>query len=329
MIRSKSKAFLVLAAVVLSMSACSTTAASDEVGLYYWQGSSDGDHFGFCIKPGQVGKAETNNTVYYLPAGVKEWNIGGEGSDVGDPIVASSKPQEGQPSGVEVQVWPKVTMKLNTFCDENGGVIRQFWENVGRSKGADTPEGWRKLMLDVVHTALGKSTRDITREYEADPMVGNVGGITTEIQNKIATLFSVELKRMTGGDYFCGPTFNYTKPECPVVEVFVKDVTYNDPGIQASRNNKQKAVEQAAADLAKAQGDAAALLAKVLGEAEALKAKAEGEVASAAKLRELYNNPAWVRLRQMELQLEAVKACSVQPNCKMIMGADGNIMITP
>lgn len=319
MIKRKALAALAaLAAAGTFLSGCSTIADPDQVGLYYFQGSEDGNKFGFCINPSEAGDFDWNNEVYFLPAGVKDWNVGGEGSDIGTPIVSSSKPQDGQPSGVEVQVWPKVTLKLNTYCGQDGGAVRQFWENLGRNKGANTEAGWRKLMLDVLHTALEKSTRDITREYEADPMVGNTGGITTEIQEKIAALLATELKRMTGGDYFCGPTFNREKPDCPPVQVFIKDVSYNDPGIQASRNNKQKAVEQAAADLAKAQGDAAALL-----------AKAEGEVAATAKLRELYSNPAWVALRKMELQLQAVQACSVQPNCRMIMGADGNIMITP
>src|SRR5688572_25332137 len=219
-----------LAAVALSLTACSTIAEPDKIGLYYMEGSSDGYRFGECIEPGQTGPWEANNSVVYLPTSLRTWNIGGPGSDSGDPIVSSSQPQEGQPSGVELQVWPKVTMFLNTYCGPetsdgftDGGVVKVFWETLGRRYKADTEEGWKVMMQDVVAAALGKVTRDVTRGYAADALVGNIGGINAEVQSKIASQFGAELKRMSGGDFFCGPGFSRTSATCPPVEVIVKD----------------------------------------------------------------------------------------------------------
>lgn len=308
----KIAAWTVAAALLLGVGACSTIAEPDKIGLYYMEGPSDGYEFGECIEPGQTGPAEMNNSVVYLPTSLRTWNVGGPGSDSGDAIVSSSQPQEGQPSGVEVQVWPKVTMFLNTYCDKSGGVVRVFWETLGRRYKADTDDGWKAMMQDVVAAALGKVTRDVTRGYPADALVGNIGGILSEVQTKIAAQFATELKRMSGGDFFCGPGFSRAKPECPQIEVIIKDVTFNDAGIQQARNEKQKAVELAAAQLAKAQGEAAALV-----------AEAKGKKDAAAEIASLYNSPGWVQLQMQIMQLEAVKACGANPNCHMFVGNSG------
>lgn len=324
----KLAAWTAAGALLLGVGACSTIAEPDKIGLYYMEGPSDGYEFGQCIEPGQTGPQEWNNSVVFLPTSLRTWNIGGPGSDSGEPIVSSSQPQEGQPSGVELQVWPKVTMFLNTFCDEQGGVVKQFWETLGRRYKADTDPGWIVMMQDVVAAALGKVTRDVTRGYPADALVGNIGGILTEVQTKIAAQFGAELERMSGGKFFCGPgggekspgggerwdKYDRKKQACPPVEVIVKDVTFNDAGIQAARNEKQKAVELAAAQLAKAQGEAAALVAEANGKRDA-----------AAALAGLYNSPGWVQLQLQILQLEAVKACAGQANCHMFVNGTGQI----
>ena len=140
--------------------------------------------------------------------------------------------------------------------------------------------------------------------------MGNVNGVIQDMQTKVSAQFSTELKRIAGDDYFCGPSFSRLKDDCPAVELLIKDVTYNDPGIQSARNEKQKAVELAAAQLARAQGEAAALV-----------AEAQGKRDAAAAIASLYNSPGWVALQQSILQLEAVKACGANPNCHMFVGA--------
>lgn len=306
------KGLTALLVAALALAGCSTVAANDEIGLYYNQGEWDGDVFSHCINPGDAGKFSWNNKVYFLPVNQRTWNVGGEGADSGNPIISSSKPQDGQPSGVEVQVWPKTTFKLNTFCDANGGKVKPFWENLGKRYGANEEGGWRKMLLEVLVPPLEKSIRDVTRSYAADDLVGNINGIIAEVQTKVATQFTAELKRVAGDDYFCGPTFTRVKDECPPVELLIKDVTFNDPGIQAARNNKQKAAEEAAAQLVRAQGEAAALV-----------AEAEGKRNAAAAIANLYNSPGWVQLQMQILQLEAVKACGANPNCHMFVGNSG------
>lgn len=295
---------VLLAVAALSLGACAI-APPDGVGLYYMEGSSDGYHFGECIEPGVSGPGTWNNSVVYLPTNLRTWNIAPEGGDTNRAITVASKPEANQPSGVQVNVWAQVNLMLNTNCE--GGkdsTVVQFWEKIGRRYKADTDEGWKTMLLNTVVPALEKSVRVVVRNYPADPLVA--GTNLPEIQEAIAKEFSTELARVTGGPFFCGPNFNRTTKDCPAVQVLVKDVDYADPGIQEARNNKQKALEQAAAQVAEAQG----------------------KLDAAAKQAQLYDNPAWVQLEKAKIQLEIAKACGQNPNCHMVMGADGTIITT-
>lgn len=295
----------VAAAGALLLTGCAEIAEPDVVGLYYMEGQSDGYKFGHCIDPGKSDDWVANNSVVWLPNNLRTWNIAPQGGDTNVPITVSTKPEPNQPSGVQVNVWSQVGIMLNTNCD--GGkdsTIVQFWERIGRRYGADTDAGWNVMLLNTVVPALEKSTRVVVRNYAADPTVA--GTNLPEIQQAVSVEFGKELKRLAGGDFFCGPTFNRATKTCPSVEVLIKDVDYTDPGIQQARNNKQKALEQAAAAVAAAQG----------------------ELDAAQKLNELYQNRAWVELEKAKLQLEIAKACGQNPNCRMIMGADGTIVST-
>lgn len=297
---------LVAAALVsgLALTGCSTIADPDKVGLYYNEGNSDGYQFGNCIEPGQTGDAEWNNSVVYLPTSLRTWNIAPQNGDSDQAVVASTKPEEGQPSGVEVKVWTTTSFYLNTFCDQKGGVIRDFWEKIGRRYGADTEDGWAKMLKQTLVPTLEKTTQAVTRLYSADALVGNIGDVRTEAQKKISETFTAELKRLVGGDFFCGPTFNRASNKCDPIEMIIRDVNYNDDGIQAARNEKQKAVELAAAKVAEAQGI----------------------VDAANKLGTLYQNKAWAELEKAKLQLQAIQACANNSNCSLFIGVDGSII---
>lgn len=323
-------AIIVLAAVVSGSSACSTIAAPDQVGLYYLEGNSDGYKFNKCIEPGRTGDSEWNNSVVYLPTNLRTWVIDdipdpnnpgkyiiAPGADSGDVIVVSAAPEEGQPSGVQVRVSTKTNFKLNTYCDASGGKAREFWETIGRRYEANNLDSGWKNMLNAELVPVQKTIiKDVIRAYSANPLIANQDGIQTQAQQKIAERLAVEFNRIAGGNFFCGPSFNRARPDCPPLELLIIGIENADPGIQAARNEKQKAVELAAAKLATAQGEAAALVAEANGKRDA-----------AAALRDLYQNPGWLALQQQILQLEAaklhaeaVKSCGQNPNCHMFVG---------
>jgi hypothetical protein len=288
---------------LLALAGCSEIAEPDKIGLYYMQGQSDGYKFGHCIAPGVSDDAKWNNSVVWLPDNLRTWNIAAQGGDTNTPVTVASKPEPNQPSGVQVNVWSQTNLRLNTTCVDKTSVVVRFWETIGRRYKADTEAGWKTMMLNTVVPALEKAKRTVVRGFGADEMVAGV--VLPEVQRQVSAEFAKELERLTGGKFFCGPAFVRGRPDCPDVEVQIKDVDYADPGIQQARNDKQKAIEAAAATVA----------------------EAEGKVRAAAAQEKLYQNQAWVELEKARLQLEAVKACAANPNCTVVLGSAGGVVI--
>lgn len=299
----KKRNLLVLAVLAVAgvlLSGCAEYADPDNVGLYYMKGPSDGYKFGHCMDPGKADDAKWNNEIIWLPNNIRTWNIAAQGGDTNVPITVASKPEKNQPSGVQVNVWSQTNLMLNTTCVDKDSILVRFWERLGKRYGANTEEGWKKMLLNTVVPALEKAERTVVRNYIADSLVAGID--LQEVQQKVSEQFALELKRVTGEDYFCGPTFQRGSESCPPVEVLIKDVDYADPGIQEARNNKQKAIENAAALLAEAQG----------------------KLDAANKQSQLYQNAAWVDLQKAQMQLDAVKACAANPNCTVILNPSGS-----
>lgn len=317
----------VLAALLLlPMAACSTVPDNpDEMGLHYAVGNIDGNTFEACINPGENGPATWNDEIYWLPTNLRTWIIDdAPGADYDQPIVVLAAPQPDQPSGVQVKVETKTNFKLNTNCDgaKNSPVVK-FWESIGRRYQANTDEGWKRMLEVELVRVQQNIIKDVVRQYQADPLIADVATadgkstLQTEAERQIAERLAVEFNRLSGGEFFCGPTFNRTSGECPALELLILSVDFADPGIRAAQNEKKKAIELAAAQLAAAQGQAAALI-----------AEAEGRAKAAAALNELYNSPGWVALqKQIEAGKALIEACKMAKECRIVIGPDGAMIM--
>lgn len=318
--RAKITLSMGLAASMLFLSACSEIAAPDAIGLYYMEGQSDGYKFGECIEPGQTGPGLWNNSIVYLPTSKRDWLIDDvDGADDKKPLIVSAAPQENQPSGVQVRLSVQANFVLNTFCGPNGGVVREFWEKIGRAKAADTTDGWNDMLLGIFSPTLKSISKNEVRKFNADDLVANKDGVQETVLKAVAAQFSIEVNRLAGGPFFCGPDFNRASSDCTAIQLQMISMEYGDPGIQAARNEKQKQIELAAAELAKAQGIANAMVAKAQGEADA-----------AAKLNALYNTRGWVEIqKQIEAGKALIEACKAAKECRLIVGTDGSLIMAP
>lgn len=310
--RYKVLALAAVAALSLtSLSACASIAPPDQVGLYYMVGPIDGNHFDHCFDPGSTTSASWNNDVILLPNSLRTWNIAPPntpGADSNTPITVNAAPQQDQPSGVQVNLWTQANFTLNTNCgkddkDPNSPLV-QWWEKIGRRYNAQTTEGWKAMLSNTIVTALETASRSVVRGYTADSLVSGVN--REKVQSEISTLFQSEIKRVTGGDYFCSPTFDRHGTDCGEVQLLLKDVDYTNPAIQQARDEKQAAIEHAAA----------------------LVAQAQGQVDAAAKIGSLYNNPAWVQYQIAQLHLQEVQECAKNPTCTVVLGTDNAIVNT-
>lgn len=301
----RATALAVVAALALgTASACATVSAPDQIGLYYKLGPMDGNHFDHCF--GSDTNYTWNNEVFYLPANLRTWNIAPDSTDSTAPIVVNAKPEENQPSGVQVSLWTQTNFTLNTDCgadmkDPNSPIVR-WWDTIGRRYQANTDEGWKRMLQNTIVTALETSSRSVARDYTADVLVSNIQ--REEIQQRISTLFQGEIKRLVGGEYFCSPTYS-PGGECGEVQVLLKDVDYTNASIQAARDEKQAAIERAAAAVA----------------------EAEGKVQAAEAVGDLYNNPAWIELELAKTKLAQVQACAASASCTIVIGSDGGVIV--
>lgn len=323
-----------MAVAAVGLAGCTSVTEPDRVGLYYFVGDLEGNKFDHCTTPSETDDMTFNDEIIYLPIDLRGWEISeAKSADSNELTTVSTKPEDNQPSGVQVKVSSKTSFMLNTFCGTpdkdgktDGGVARKFWETIGRrddARGSDdgggkVTDGWNAMLNRVMAPALKTASQNVLRTYGADALVGNIGGIRADAQKAIGEAFAVELKNATGGDFFCGPTFDRNKADCPQIVFSIIDIDYADAGIQSARNEKQKQIELAAAALEKAKGEAAALLAEAKGKADA-----------AAKIAELYKNPNWVRLQDTILKTQAlIEACKAAKECKLIVGADGNLIMS-
>lgn len=303
------------AALLLGGTACPYgNPGADEVGLYYEEGSLDGQNFLECVDPGESVQVsdlfEESDAIYPVPASLRTWNIAPNGGDSNVPITVAAAPETGQPSGVQVNLWIQFAFSINSSCagDATSPAV-QWWEKVGRryyvADGTENKtEWWGKMLQNTIVPAAEAVSRTKARAYSGDALVS--GQANVDLQKAISADLPAELKRLTGGNYFCSPTFDRGKPDqCGSVEVLLKDVDYTNAEIQAARDQKQKAIELAAA----------------------LVAEAEGKVRAAAAQAELYKNPSWVALEQAKIELQKAQAqaaaCEKAASCTIVSGGGG------
>ena len=320
-------------ALIGTAAACTTTTSPSHVGLYYYVGSSEGNKFHHCTTPSKTDSYPMNDEIWYAPIDGRTWYIDeGDGADSKDLTVVTAKPEAGQTTGIAVKIGSQTSFMLNSYCgppttdhpggdDANSPLVR-WWEKYGRGYGADVdPDlsaqeqrqdpGWKNMLLNVLVPALNTAIKDSAKNYPASALVSGaanspmtVDGVERKgLRAEIGEAMAAELRRLTGGDFFCGPTFSRSSPDCPPVEVTTQ-AEYASADLLAAQGEKQAAVERAAAEVAKAQG----------------------EVDAANKRGTLLNNPAWLEYQKAQLHLEAVKACAANPNCTIVMpGAAVNV----
>lgn len=298
---------ILMALGLLILAGCSEVADQDRVGIWITAGQLDGSKFDHCIPSGEVDEVAWNDDVYWVENNLRTWNAGPSGGDTDVPLTLTAKPDVGQQTGLQVNVWTQTNFKLNTYCGADdkdaNSPLAKWWQNLGDRYDADQPEGWRKMLLNTVVPALEKA-KNVLRVYTADELI--IGTVWTDAEKKFAETFTAELLRLAGQNYFCGPTFDrLTGSLCPPIAVSIKDVDLADPGVQAARNEKQKALETAAAQVA----------------------EAEGKVKAANAQSELYRNAQWMALEQAKIQLQIAQACAASAKCTMVLDSSGNVQV--
>lgn len=354
----KRGAILVAGVVFLStLSACSTLPQSDVILLHYRGGSIQTKTFVQCVQPSSNGPVIFNDSTYALPTSLRTWNIRPEGGDSNQPIRSSSKPVDSKP-GVDVVVWATADFYLNTDCGVDSATeegqkgkadspLVRFWEQTGRRYGVSEDgedefnmNKWQEMLVNTLVSAEETSIRRETKNWTADELDAGLNNAYTYMERAMAPLFQETLRTKLGGDFFCGSGFfrnpdgtikevewtEYVadgvddkglakfrevqrKGKCPPIRIIISDINLADQNIINARNNVYAAEKNAEAELIRAR-------------AELEKSRILGQAAS---------NVAYLRIRELEMELEGIKACASNPTCTVIISKGGgtNVNVTP
>lgn len=334
MTSSRTKRVAVLAAALVisstTLAACASTTSPSHVGLYYNVGPIEGNRFSHCTIPSMTDDYPINDEIKYVPIDGRTWLIDeGAGADSNNLTMVTAKPEPGQTTGITVKISSQTSFMLNSFCGEDNkdpeSPLVRWWDKYGRGYGADVDPGqsaeeqrqdpgWKSMLVNVLVPALNTAIKDTAKSYPAAALISGaanspivIDGVQREgLRVEIGQRMAVELRRLTGGDFFCGPTFSRSSASCPPVEVTTQ-AEYASADLVAAQAEKQAAVERAAAAVAEAEGKLRA-------------AEIEGQ---------LYDNPARLELELAKIELAKVEKCVQSPNCTLILdgGAGGGTIV--
>lgn len=354
------------------LSACGTTPGSDMLVLRYDKGTGGGLKFKQCVQPNTKGGTSYNDPNIPLPTSIRTWNIRADGAgDSTTPIQTGTKPDapvtDGQghvitpaQPGPDVVVYTQASFYLNTDC-KTGGVkgkdsanspIVQFWQTVGNryqiakpstdddpSKNFDIAK-FRTMLQATLVSAEEKALRQASRQFDADDLDTNAGGVWTQLEGQISNAFTTALTQNLGGsNFFCGPEYrrdasgrpldvNWTEQQpdpahpgqfipvqkhgtCPPVQINVQDINFANPAIAQARSSAYAAQQNA--------------------RAQAITAQAQVDVAN--KLKSGGPEAAKIQEQQLELQktqeqTKQVQACaSSGAKCVVVVGGTGGVNV--
>lgn len=326
--KNKIAAVLGLLVVAAGLVGCAVRPPADEIYLVYSAGSGDDKKFKECVEPGTKGPQVVDDDYFALPTSQRDWTVAADGSgDTKDPFVVGSAPDSKGQAGPQMAIWATVDFYLNTYCgdgkDANSPVVK-FWEKTGRRTWADghgiavsgedgfQEDAWVKMLQNRLVTVENDLLQTEARKYRPDDLDTNANDVWAKMENDLTAKFNAAVRDKVGGDYFCGVTYDRTKPDCPAMKIDITGIDYRDEGIQKARNDVRKAEEEAKAELIRAQA----------------------ELEKANILAQANRNPNYLEFARLEaqvetarLQLEAAKACSSNPNCTVIVGAPSGVNV--
>ncbi len=295
--------FLVL---TILTTGCSASTGVDKIGLYYDGGPIEGNKFNRIVDPGAGAQLlGWSDKIVSLPVSVRNYVVSldpNEGDEQkADSIEAVTRDQ------IRVHWELTVNFKLNTRTDDvpgyKGGTLRRFYEQVCKRYHCDDDgEGWDQMLRYSFRRSLEVVLQQFTGQYNALDLRNN-NELRSAIQKEIAAGLKTTVKKQLGGEYFCGPSFDWRNPDhCPNLEFILKAPQVPSGIAEQLERNKQssQAVEQAQ------------------NEAKQKEARAQGELLARNAAQAAFSDPAYIEY----LKAQAMQECA-RRGCTMVFGGAG------
>lgn len=269
----KLKIAALLIAAAIPLTACATSAASDEIYVHKGGGPFEAKSDKGCVEPAQRQISKPGDSYFAYPAGQRYYKFTGDKkTDDGAPFEVVSK--DGQPMTVP----GTLGFSLNTNCE----VLQKFHDEIGNREHAymedgETSAGWRTLLNVYFRPAIDSTLDRVAKQYDwrqlySDPSIKDE--INRQVNAQVAALIDQQFE----GDqkYF----LNYSAL------------------IQQPRADSKLVEAVKAAETAKA--EAAAAEAKAKADASAAEAGAQAQVKQ--KEAELKVEQIEAQIRKTEIQ---------------------------
>lgn len=201
---------LVLALIALLATSCAVSTESDQAAVKYIVHWSSATEFGGCVQPNQRATIGGDDYGALYPAGQRTYKFGKQEDADGPPIEIVTREPGG--NGITMSVEGIAYFALNTTCNDKGGPLRDFHENIGRKYNPDsstaiidTP-GWDAMLRDYVGTQLDAAMDSAAKDYGWKDLY-------YDATKRIAWAKTVgedtpkRVKDRAGGEYFCSPNF--------------------------------------------------------------------------------------------------------------------------
>lgn len=242
----------------------------DEYGLKYSAGPIEGKHFEGFVPPGSSLRfLGVLDYMDTLPANQRTYIVGDSGSDATGDIVVT----DGQ--GVELGFKTSSTFELVNDPKELNTLNLQIctkYDGCYDNEGT-TDDGWGQMLNDYYRKAQESALQTVARQYDTDELMQ---GDLTEFNKQVADATQEKVQQNMGGKYLTDVTFQIQRPIAPKA---VQD-KYNAVKAAALQTQVKKQEVNQANQQAKA----------------------------ADQLQEtLQQNPNYLKLRQIEVQEEAVE----------------------
>ena len=316
---------IALVIAVAALAACGSTTA-DTVGLRYDDGPIEGEHFEGVVEPGSGQKfLGPLNKIIRLPVNQREYtfcaDVRTKDDDTGcdaPPITVTAL------CGAELAFSGGVTFELNTGDND---IVRQFYEEICRKfdcAGEDgvKNDGWDEMLRVNMRGPIEDALQEEVRGYSVDAIYAGVPAegenldgeaalsTLTKISNNLASRLKETINDYAGGEFFCGPSYDRSKPDTCAESKFAFIITE----VSAS-----DAVEAAFdRNVSSRQG-----VVDAKNEAEQQRIRAEAERKAAEEKASIYQDPSY----RDYLRAQAEADCAKNPECTIVVtnGQDVNV----
>ena len=187
---------------LLLVAGCSTVSTeSDQVALHYDAGAFSSTTFQECVENNNRTWDGLGEQYYKYPSGQRNFDFTGSDDSESPPYTVVSKDNQ------ELSVSGGLTFHLDTSCDDEGGMLREFHEEIGLKfqpvldDDGKTTDTWLEMLRFYIGQPLNKALATEAQKYNWLALY-NDPATRAQFESAINANLGAAVKATTGGKAF-------------------------------------------------------------------------------------------------------------------------------